>query len=503
MKHILMAVSLLLSFSINCAAQTLDRNNTVKRNSKENVSENFKIMKPYEIENKLADTIGDGSYKAAMSDVRAQIDKINHATEKDSIAVEISEIEKKVENKKRITKTDSIRLISLLENRVEVILKENDSLKMKYRLLEIISKQKAVKDTLSILAATTKEMRLKSSSSIEALRLYSNGLDSSRSISSKAEFKDSISGSIAYLQLLDEELKNINAILNSHQRRLKMFPSKPSAVDTAFSAELNQLSLEFIEIRSELTRIVADLKKQDSTWNHYFVKYIKTRANKPVEVSALPFFSTIPGLKDVNGSVNVIGNNIPKTSSGNYLEFGLFTGILKGSDSSNTYNIFISEVSNYAFYFRSNTGFVQEKDSITKLAVNTAIFYANKPINKDTTLGIRNNFNSSFFQGKFGIEYVVYRNLFSAYCNANAISAVTNKALFDQRFTVNTDIITYADFGFRMLLNTSINVPEGLRLYFDLNFLVNTDELKKFNPGSTDILIPNFRVGLRANLGRI
>jgi hypothetical protein len=165
--------------------------------------------------------------------------------------------------------------------------------------------------------------------------------------------------------------------------------------------------------------------------------------------------------------------------------------------------VFISEVSNYAFYFKTNTGFVQEKDSVTRLAVNTAIFYANKPINKDTTIGIRNNFNSSFFHGKFGIEYVVYDNLFSAYFNANAIGAVTNKALFDQRFKRNSDMIGYADFGFRMRLNTSQKIPDGLSLYFDLNFLVNTEELKEFNPTSTDLLIPNFRVGLRASLGRL
>jgi hypothetical protein len=503
MKLISLA-AILLVFSVSGSyGQTLDRNNAIKKNYRDDGMENFSVIKQYEMKDVSADTSGNGQINAEIMAIRTIIDDIGKSKQQDSIGGEIQKIVKKKENKIKVTKADSSLLIGLLNEKNKIIQKENDSLKMKYRLLGILAKQKTVKDSLSVYFGTAKEIRVKALTSIEALRLYRNGFDSTKSISSKSELKDSVANSIANLIVLEDEVRNISKVISASQGVLKRIPQKLTDIDTVWSAELDKISVDFVDIRSDLSVFTNELKRNDSIWKYYFIKYVKTKLGKPVEVSALPFFSTIPGLKDVNGSINVIGNNIPKTVNGNYLEFGLFTGVLKSGDSSNAYNVFISEVSNYAFYFKSNTGFVQERDSITKLAVNTAVFYANKPINKDSVAGVKSNFNSSFFQGKFGIEYVVYRNLFSAYFNANAISPVTNKALFDQRFVINTDIIAYADFGFRMLLNTSMKVPDGLKLYFDLNFLVNTDELKKFNPGGTDILVPNFRVGLRANLGRI
>lgn len=335
--------------------------------------------------------------------------------------------------------------------------------------------------------------------SIETINYYRGKIDSTKSVANKSDFMDSIVNIQTKLKKLAAKQQRIS---NSLTRKIEENTSEKDIDTIKLARWINDMS----DYKKSLKGMNGELKECDSTWLHYTKKYIVAKPkDKTVKVAALPFFNTIPGLREYNGSLNVIGSNVPKTKAGNYVEFGLFTGLLKAADSSNSYIVFISEVSNYAFYYKSNIGLMLQADSAKKLALNSSVYFLNKPINKDSTRGIINNFNASFFQGKFGLEYIVYKNLFSAYINGNAIGVVTNKDQFDKRFGVETDIITYADFGFRMLLNPTMDLgtQSAFKLYFDLNFIINDGDLRKFNANTNDILVPNFRVGLRADLGSL
>lgn len=109
--------------------------------------------------------------------------------------------------------------------------------------------------------------------------------------------------------------------------------------------------------------------------------------------------------------------------------------------------------------------------------------------------------NTSSFQLKFGLEYIIVKNL-SIYANVNGQSFMTNKKMIQDSLGIKKDLLGFIDFGFRMLLNPAPNLNiDGWKLHFDLNFIINGGDIKAIGTVN-DPIIPNFRIGLRKEFGR-
>lgn len=505
MKKLYLLIVLIVA-ACGAHAQILEHNNAIQKNLR---NESMLPMRPYYTEqsNFVRDTSGDALFQNAMKFV-ADPGKADNGSIRGGI-YNTDTFRKLQYRKKLINASLSARLKKPVRDRLNMELRavDGDIFKLEEDFSKKLSKGLTLanntRDTIDTLLLMNNNMELSILQIIESIRFYKSKLDSTKFISAKGELTDSIVYLLSNLILMNNNREHLETNELEARKEVLRIANRINANDLSDTGKVKMLRSELISHFGELNKLKERTKHYDSTWRHFFSKYVKNKPAKPVDVAALPFFSTIPGMKDINGSINIIGSSIIN-DTGSYIEFGLFTGILKSSDSTNAYNVLISEVSNYAFYFKWNYGFESiAKNGTKKIALNTELFYANKAIGKDTSLGVNSNFNSSVFHGKLGIGFIIIKDLFSGYVNGNALVAVTNKNLFDRRFKSNSDILGYPDFGFKMLLSTNMKIPDGLKLYFDLNFLVNTDELKNFNSGSNDILIPNFRVGLRANLGNL
>lgn len=494
MKHIVIFAFLMFMFCFSSFGQLgLEKNEAINAQTREN---QFKVAKLNYIEVKKIDIDTSGEYLSQAAVQMAEGNKGKYQKLIESINDTLKTQQKS--NGKQSAQNDLLARIAKAESLL-------DSIKNAQILLNLIKKNSDLKATSDTIINEKDNLEFNILFSLESIRFYRDKLDSSKTITSTNELADSVAFLLSNLEVLSERVKNISYTLKGLTTQFKKVNYELLHSDTASAKLLNELKDKLNDARQDIKFAKGKLVSYDSLWNHVSSKYIQVKSSKSVQVAALPALNFIPGLKDINGSVNLIGSSVPNTKTGNYIEFGLFSGVLKNADSTNPYSIFLSEVSNYAFYFKSTVGFspVSDTNKATRLALNTSIYFANKQIAKDSASGIKNNFNSSVFHGKFGLEYIVFRNLLSAYFNANALSAVTTKSQFDKRFGLHSDIITFADFGFKMLLGSSMKLPDGMKLFFDLNFLINTDQLKSFNPQVNDILIPNIGFGVRANLGKI
>jgi hypothetical protein len=483
---------LLIVATFGAQAQILEHNNAIRKNLKNTQME---VMKSYYTEQSgfVRDTSGDAMF-------RNQKPVIN-TTSDDSLLDdnEVKKLNLLFKNKQITVEFKDAAIRDIRSNRRAKVVKDSVTI-VRADHFQLCKTTTFSIDTMLMI---NNNLELSILQLIESIRMYKSKLDSTKYISSKGELADSIVYLLSNLTLMNSNREHLEVLELDSRRKILRYAEKIENNDLSVVSKVDELIKDIEGHKGELVLLKMKVKIFDSTWGAYFTKYVKNKPAKPVDVAALPFFSTIPGMKDINGSINIIGSSVIN-DTGSYIEFGLFTGVLKSSDSTNAYNVLISEVSNYAFYFKWNYGFESiAKSSAKRIALNSELFYANKAIGKDSSLGVNSNFNSSVFHGKLGIEFLVIKDLLSGYVNGNALVAVTNKQLFDKRFKSNSDILGYPDFGFKMLMSANMKMPDGLKLYFDLNFLVNTDELKNFNSGSNDILIPNFRVGLRANLGNL
>lgn len=281
--------------------------------------------------------------------------------------------------------------------------------------------------------------------------------------------------------------------------QLQAFASVPLRI--ADSVVLNQLQTRVSRSYQRFQVQRTELEKLALAWNSFITRNIKAKDAKKVEVSALPFFNSIPGLKDMNGSISVFGNS-GKASKGVYREFGGFTGILGSSDELSKYSLFIPESSTYGFFLKNNFSFdKQGTGEASPWGINVSFHYLGKKLKVDTTEKSKPVL-TSLFQMKMGLEYVLVPGLFSVYSNINAASFMTNRDILKDSLGMNKSLYGFVDFGTRMLLEPKgANRIGDWKLYFDLNFIINSSELKGIAK-SNDFVIPNFRVGLRTDLGR-
>ncbi len=160
-----------------------------------------------------------------------------------------------------------------------------------------------------------------------------------------------------------------------------------------------------------------------------------------------------------------------------YQEFGAYTGILGSADELSRYSLFIPEVSTYGFFFKNNFALQTKADSSARVGLNASFYYLGKKLKLDTTEKAK-PINTSSFQLKFGLEYIVVKNL-SMYANVNAQSFMTNKKMIQDSLGINKDLLGLVDFGFRMLLNPAPNLNiDGWKLHFDLNFIINGGDIE-------------------------
>lgn len=269
----------------------------------------------------------------------------------------------------------------------------------------------------------------------------------------------------------------------------------------ADSVTINQIQVRVARSYQRFQVQRKELESLTQAWNSFITRNIKVKEAKKVEVTALPFFNAIPGLKDMNGSISVFGNS-SKASKGVYREFGGFTGILGTSDELSKYSLFIPESSTYGFFLKNNFSFdKQGTEEASPWGINLSFHYLGKKLKVDTAEKSKPVL-TSLFQMKMGLEYVLVPSLFSVYTNVNAASFMTNRAVLKDSLGMNKSLYGFVDFGTRMLLEPKGNNRIGdWKLYFDLNFIINSAELKGIAK-SNDFVIPNFRVGLRTELGR-
>lgn len=351
----------------------------------------------------------------------------------------------------------------------------------------------ALRDSVSELQFNTRNI------SNYAWDIFSS-FDSTKEIANPKTFFDSLN---YYRTKLDDfhqkkVLRNEDSvdILVEQMQDLTLAALKP-----ADSVSINHMQAR---VSRSLQRYQIQRKEMDQltkAWNSFISRNITAKSNKKVEVTALPFFNAIPGLKDMNGSISVFGNS-GKHSNGVYREFGGFTGILGSGDDLSKYSLFIPESSTYGFFLKNNYSFDKQGTSdVSPWGINLSFHYLGKKVRIDTTEKSK-PILTSLFQMKMGIEYVLVPSLFSIYSNVNATSFMTNRDILKDSLGMNRSIYGFIDFGTRMLLEPKGENRIGdWKLYFDLNFIVNSAELKGIAK-SNDFVIPNFRVGLRTELGR-
>lgn len=370
--------------------------------------------------------------------------------------------------------------------------KSFDLLKAKAEAIQ--NKLTAVKDSLDEIEFNTRKL------SYFSWDIF-NQIDSTKEVKNKEKFFDSLTIFRSRFDRFYE--RTVYRDLDSIDKISEVFRDLNSfSLSLNDSAMLSDISKKLQKLEERYKANKQQLENFSSYWNGLINRNIlKKEKEKKIEVTALPFFNSIPGLKDFNGTLSIFGNNRPKPREGVYVEFGAYTGILGSSDELSHYNLFIPEVSTYGFFFKNNFSLKTNSDSITRLGLNTAFYYLGKKVKPDT-LKSTQSLSTSLFQFKFGLEYVLVKDLFSVYSNIGAQSFVTNRNDIKAAFNTQKDIIGTVDFGFRMLLNPAQSVKiDDWKIYFDLNFIVNNGDTKSIGQ-SDDFVITNFRVGLRKELGR-
>jgi hypothetical protein len=326
-----------------------------------------------------------------------------------------------------------------------------------------------------------------------------NKLDSTKQVKNKDRFFDSLTTFRVNIdRLLDRKIsRTYDSLFRVEEETVAI---EESVVNLSDSTRIKRLINQLARLRNDHKAYKSDIEKLSKEWNGLIERNIaEVQKDKKIEASALPYFNSIPGLRDYNGTLSIIGNNSADTKGGVYIEFGGFTGILGSSDNVNRYNLFIPEVSTYGFFLKSNYSLKAISDSFTRIGLNISFYYLGKKIKPDT-IETTKAMTTSLFQLKFGIEYILVKDLFSAYANINGQSFMTNRDSLKTIFNLSKGLLGNVDFGFRMLLNPSKKV-EDWKIYFDLNFIVNGGDIKKIGQ-SNDFVIPNFRIGLRKSLGR-
>lgn len=421
---------------------------------------------------------------------------------KEALPFSTNKIDKEIKNKTEFNTAnstlDSIKLgqeiASLIfERKVSLLVDNIRRMKLKEAQLQLLF----VKDTLD-------EVDINTGRLVNYTWDIFRKIDSVLYISNNAEFVDTLlffRTNIERFQyrLVEKAIDSVEQLQSDLELEVnneEVLPDTASAIN--LQKRISNLKIKASELKARLWQFLTH-------WDSITKKYIKEKEKvKKINVQGLPFFSAIPGAKEYNGNLNLIGQSIPSDKDGLYMEFGAYTGILNRKDSSNVYNIFISDVSNYGFYWKGNIGLVpQVNENFKRIGFNIFLAYLNKPIPGDSSMKVNKDFNSSVFHTRLGIEIAIHKEIFSIYSNLNSIGFVTNKATMQQRFSGYKDLISYPDFGFRFLLDPAIKHEGNLKLYFDLNFLVNNRALKIFNTDNNDPLIPNFRIGLRANIGKL
>lgn len=365
------------------------------------------------------------------------------------------------------------------------------TLNQKLKLLE--NDLNSLRDSVSELQFNTRNI------SNYAWDIFSS-LDSTKEITNTKQFFDSLNYFRTRIDDFhqkkvsrNEDSVDVQVEQLQYMTSMPLRPSDSTAIIQMQNRVLRSLQRYQVQ-RKEVTLLT-------QAWNGFISRNIVVKNKKKVEVTALPFFNSIPGLKDINGSISVFGNN-GKNSKGTYREFGGFTGILGSGDELSKYSLFIPESSTYGFFLKNNFSFdKQGTGESSPWGVNLSFHYLGKKIKIDTAEKSK-PILSSMFQMKLGLEYVLVPSLFSVYSNVNAAAFMTNRDILKDSLGLNRSLYGFVDFGTRMLLEPKGDTRIGdWKLYFDLNFIVNSSELKSIAK-SNDFVIPNFRVGLRTELGR-
>jgi hypothetical protein len=528
MRKYLYSVLLLSLFSINSNGQTL-----LERNNAQQKSANIKVPPSLKVN---VDSLFDLSASGPSTVERVQMpvifvgrgrnlsESIEQLNRTNEISLEaISRLNSKIDSvqNSRLSlqqKLDSLRKLNEALNlqlneqslRITQLQKNADSLAAYNAVILHKSLLPSLVDLDSTNRANVENLQYSLLQTIELVDKYYLKVDTTKFIENRSDFLDSAADIKVRAIILNEKRIELQNTLKTNKLRLLAIVAEFSKQhpDTSETSKTATLLDEQKLVATEIVKLQAKLRSYLEVWNKLVEKYVKVKEvekSKKIDVSALPFISALSEFKDINANLNIIGSNIPVNKDGLYTELGLYTRIFNSSDSASPYNYFISDMGNYGIFIKSNIGFkATANEKYDQLGVNLNIAYSNKPVTKDTIKGIVNNFNSSLFHARVGFEVTIFKNIFSSYVNANALAFVTNNEAVQTKYGYSKDILGFCDWGLRMLLNPTDEKTAGkFKLYVDLNFIVNSKNVQLFNPAEKSALIPNFRIGLRTNLGAL
>lgn len=316
---------------------------------------------------------------------------------------------------------------------------------------------------------------------------------------------DSIKNCIIHTQILEFNIKNsvkkeLNVQLNSiFKLRIEFEEELKKVLDTLvniqpveFNLQVNNRKNAFInqfnESQARLKIMLNGLSEVEKQIN----ASIQEEKNKNTGVSALPQIFDL--IEQVKPSVTLLG-------SGQINNFGVHSlGIYIGDGQGDTLTfntIIIPEFSKYGFYA---TGYFSLNNALKdkfhdKIWINYAIHAHDKRTFDKTNMV---EFNFFRLQSRLGLEFFIFKDLFSFYYNFNWIKPLTNAEQYRVNFNIPGYNQVFNDFGVRMLLKTDKSPVGGLGLFADLNFILLNDSFERFN-SANDFVKPMIKLGIQAN----
>ncbi len=236
--------------------------------------------------------------------------------------------------------------------------------------------------------------------------------------------------------------------------------------------------------------------------NRYY-KVLKTRIESTMKttqkdelgLSASPVLNSFAN--KFSPSLSILGTaNYGKT----YNELGLFTGGLFGKNSSLMESFYYHDLSDFAIYYKGAAAAIVSVDSNQKAGFNYEAYFMNKQFGGDSMRKI-DAFAYTSIQLKAGFEYVVYRDVVSAYANLNyhlPISNLRNLQLVTGREEINQ--INF-DLGVKMILSPSQKNNGSTNLFVDINLMFLNDKMKNVLAIQDDIL-PSLKIGIQQRLSK-
>ncbi len=290
------------------------------------------------------------------------------------------------------------------------------------------------------------------------------------------------------------QLKSILILRNEFEEELGIVKTSLKSIQSLeyTNPKLNQqtdtLISQFNKSQAQLKNKLNNLSEAEGLIN----ASIQEEKNKSAGVSALPQIFDL--IEQVKPSVTLLGSGQIKNFGVHSL--GIYTG--NGQGDTLTFNtIIIPEFSKYGFYA---TGYFSLNNALKdkfhdKIWINYAIHAHDKRTFDKTNMV---EFNFFRLQSRLGLEFFIFKDLFSFYYNFNWIKPLTNAEQYRINFNIPGYNQVFNDFGVRMLLKTDKSPVGGLGLFADLNFILLNDSFERFNT-SNDFVKPTIKLGLQAN----